>query len=144
MDHYISPVQLFFYKKLVVCLMLIMSIFHQHIYAQEVEHNYKVGLNYVDCDSIKLVGLSDYSAIITIRAGIYRFHQNFRLSRKQGVQSGEFYSCNAIQGYLIIKYNNREFLYVNVDKRIWDELIGNQDPEGFYLKMVDEIEKFPE
>lgn len=133
----------FFKRSLLWFICFITIIFSQSVlYAQEVEHNYKVGPKYVDCDSIKIIGLSEYDAISTIRAGIYRFHQNFRLTRKQGFQRGEYYSCNTIKGYLIITNNNSESLYVDVDKQIWNELIGNRDPEGYYLKMMDQMQKF--
>jgi hypothetical protein len=133
----------FFKKSILWFICFLTIIFSQSvIYAQEVEHNYKVGPNYIDCDSIKIIDLSERDAISTIRAGIYRFHQNFRLTRKQGFQRGEFYSCNTIQGYMIIKYDDTEFLYVDVDKQVWNELIGSQDPEGYYLKIMDQLQKF--
>ena len=111
--------------------------------AQEVEHNYQVGPQMTDCDSIQLVGLTESEAIASIATYSYRFQQKFRLTRKNGFQGGEFYSCDTKHGYLIIKFNNRDRLYLDVEKSIWDELISNQDPEGFYIKIQNQLRAYP-
>ena len=111
--------------------------------AQEVEHNYPVGPQATNCDSLDIVGLSQTESISSIRASKYRFDQSFRLTRKQGFQLGEYYSCDNKEGFLIIKYDGKESLYHNVDKLIWNELISSSDPEGYYLKIRQQLQKYP-
>ncbi len=108
----------------------ITSVFTQ---AQEVEHNYLVGPQLTNCDSLEIDDFSLGKAIEKIRGAKYRFDQKFRLTRKSGLQKGEFYSCDNQRGYLIITMDNEEFLFVSVDKSFWNELISSSDPEGFYL-----------
>ena len=118
-------------------------IFSSWIYcgskAQEVEHNYLVGPQSTNCDSLDIIGFSLSESIALIRASTYRFDQSFRLTRKQGLQLGEYYSCDNEVGFLIIKYDGKESLYHKVDKRIWDELISTSDPEGYYLNIKQQL-----
>ena len=107
--------------------------------AQEVEHNYLVGPQITNCDSLDIIGFSLSESIALIRASTYRFDQSFRLTRKQGLQLGEYYSCDNEVGFLIIKYNGKESLYHKVDRRIWDELISSSDPEGYYLNIKQQL-----
>ena len=102
--------------------------------AQEVEHNYLVGPQSTTCDSLKMHDLSIDQCIEQIRKSNFRFDQTFRLTRKKGLQQGEFYSCDGKVGFLIIKFNDEEQLYQNVEKTSWELLISSSDPEGYYLK----------
>ena len=103
--------------------------------AQEVEHNYLVAPQSVDCDSLKMEDLPSSQAKKLIRASIFRFDQSFRLTRKSGLQLAEFYSCDNESGYLIIKFDDQEKLYRDVQKDNWDKFITSSDPEGFYLEI---------
>ena len=102
-------------------------------YGQEVEHNYLVGPGFTTCDSLNLVGLDLEKSIKLIRSAKFRFNQEFKLTRKIGLQMGEYYSCDGRLGFLIIKYDDCVTLYQNVKKEIWAEMKSSADPEGFYL-----------
>ncbi|NJN28063.1 MAG: hypothetical protein HC819_19870 [Cyclobacteriaceae bacterium] len=102
--------------------------------AQDLEHNYVVGPQFTNCDSLPIEGTSVVEAIELIRKADFRYHQNFRLTRRQGFQSGNFYSCDVAHGYMIIRYDGVEKLYVNVPKSAWESLLSNPDPELYYLK----------
>lgn len=110
--------------------------------AQEAEHNYLVGPQVTNCDSLDINGLSLTKSISLIRASIYRFDQSFRLTRKKGLQLGEYYSCDNKEGYLIIKYDGEEKLYHSVDKILWNELISSSDPERYYLNKILQLRKY--
>lgn len=109
-------------------------------FAQEVEHNYKVGPQSTNCDSLDISGQSASQSIELIRATKFRFNQSFRLSRKQGLQLGAYYSCDNKGGFLIIKYDGKENLYHKVDKHLWEEFISSSDPEGYYLKVKQQLQ----
>ena len=111
---------------------------------QEVGHNYLVGPQFTDCDSLKMDGLTPEQAIEKIRRAKYRFDQKFRLTRKQGLQKGEFYSCDNQTGYLVITLDGRESLYFHVNKDFWDSLVTSADPEGYILKNKGSLQKWPE
>lgn len=122
-------------------LLFVLSSFHLNIIlAQEVEHNYLVGPQMTDCDSLDITGLSLHESIDKIRASKFRFDQAFKLTRKQGLQSGEFYSCDNERGYLVISFDGIESLFVNIEKNIWNDLISTSDPEGLYFKMKKKYE----
>ncbi|MCG8307854.1 MAG: hypothetical protein MI975_10730 [Cytophagales bacterium] len=122
-------------------LLLILAIFSclsfDPVRAQDVEHNYSVGPGVVTCDSLKLDGSSTEKPIDQVRSAKFRFKQEFKLTRKQGLQMGQFYSCDHSTGYLIIKYNGKQTLYSDVGKKFWDELITSGDPENFFTGAKD-------
>ena len=100
-------------------------------FAQEVEHNYLVGPQSTSCDSLDTAGLNISQSIKLIRGSKFRFDQHFKLTRKQGLQGGEFYSCDNEAGFLIVKYNQDEYLFLGVKKSIWNQFISSNDPEGY-------------
>lgn len=102
-------------------------------FGQEVEHNYSVGPQQTDCDSLQIDGYSKEEAIQTIKLADFRFDQSFSLSRKNGLQSGAYYSCDHQAGFMIIKYDGMEYLYKNVAKSLWNDLISSTNPEDFYI-----------
>jgi predicted AlkP superfamily phosphohydrolase/phosphomutase len=118
-------------KSILICILMVTLL--SKSYSQEVEHNYKVGPQATTCDSLSLERLSETEAIEQIRLTKFRFQQSFRLTRRMGFKGGEFYSCDNINGYLLLKYNDEEQLYVNVKKEYWENLKISSDPEGFYL-----------
>lgn len=113
------------------------------VFAQEVEHNYLVGPQNTNCDSLYVHGFSLPESIAKIRTVKFRFDQSFRLTRKQGLQVGEFYSCDGDIGYLIIKYDDKETLYLGVSKNVWTDIISSTDPEANFLKIEASLKKFP-
>ena len=114
----------------------------QCAFSQGVEHNFIVGPQEVTCDSLKLDGVSQEIGIEKIRVAKFRFQQSFKLTRKSGLQLGEYYSCGDLLGYLIIKYNDTSYLYQDVEKTLWDQLVSSADPEGVYLKAKDALSEF--
>lgn len=125
-------------------LFLMLSIVSSSLcVAQDIKHNYTVGPQTVTCDSLKLNESSLDISIESIRRTKFRFDQTFKLTRKSGLQRGEYYSCDNKSGFLIIKYNDSENLYQKVEKVIWNKLTSSADPEGYYLKIEQQLIKFP-
>lgn len=112
------------------------------LFAQEVEHNYKVGPQVTTCDSLNLKSVPSDLRLKTVRKTKFRFRQSFKLTRQKGFQSGEYFSCDNISGYLILKYNGVEMLYHEVKKEIWKALISSSDPEGYYLGIKEDLQEF--
>jgi len=119
-----------YFKVALIMLMLTISISAK---AQEVEHNYKAGPQNVSCDSLKLPADDLPAALVLLKEATYRYSKKFRLTRKNGLQAGEYYSCNGIKGFLITRYDNIEVLYMNIDINVWESFTSSADPEGFYL-----------
>ena len=128
-------------KQIVILFILIFNL--TCVIAQEVKHNFLVGPQLVNCDSMELAGFSTNQCIDSIRASSFRFDQSFRLTRKQGLQSAEYYSCDNMSGYLIVRYNGLFDLFNNVEKHIWDQMISSSDPEGYYLEIKKQLDNFP-
>lgn len=122
----INLVRIFFVSALFLC--------PNRAIGQEVEHNYKVGPQSVTCDSLYLPDNDLPSALEAVKSASFRDVRQFKLTRKQGLQGGHYYSCNAATGYMIIRYDNEEQLYLNISKEFWNTLTTNADPDGVYLK----------
>ncbi len=109
--------------------------------AQEVEHNYLVGPQTTTCDSLKLDIESLDLSIQKIRKTTFRFQQDFKLTRRQGLQRAEFYSCDNVHGFLIVSMDGTETLYSGAAKDQWQQLISSSDPEGYFLNVKNDLIK---
>jgi hypothetical protein len=108
----------------------------QQALAQEVEHNYPVGPQNTNCDSLKLAELPFQEVISTLENTSFRFDQGFRISRISGVRAAHYYSCNGIVGYLILTIGQEKKVFIDVPKSLWNEFITTSDLDGFYEKNI--------
>jgi len=104
----------------------------------QVEHNYPVGAQSTDCDSLDISTGSIKEAIEGIVNSKFRFQQQFKISRTYGVMSASFYSCDGERGFLIMKVDKKDYIYLEVQKSVWDTLITSQDINGFYNSDIKE------
>ena len=103
----------------------------QPLFAQ-VEHNYKVGPQSTNCDSLEISALSIDDAISIIKQSSFRYQQQFKISRTYGVINASFFSCDGQLGYLIITVDKKDYIYFDVPKSKWTGLISSADINGFY------------
>jgi hypothetical protein len=98
----------------------------------QVEHNYKVGPQSTNCDSLEIRAFSTDDAISIIKQSSFRYQQQFKISRTYGVMSASFFSCDGKLGYLIVKVEKKDYIYIDVPKSKWTGLISSADINGFY------------
>ncbi len=122
---------------------VIFIMFMSGLHAQDVEHNYLVGPQFTDCDSLKFDGLTIEKTIEYIRTLKFRYQQNFKLTRRMGFKGAEYFSCDLMTGLLIIHHDGKQFLFSDVSKADWEILSSSSDPEGYYLQKKDIWAKFP-
>ena len=118
-----------------IVLLFIMGI--EKVNAQ-VEHNYPVGPQSTNCDSLDITTLSLDEAISKIENSKFRFQQQFKISRTYGIMNARYYSCNGKSGYLIMLVDKKDLIYLEVPKSVWETLITSADINAFYKS---EIEK---
>lgn len=104
------------------------------VHAQEVEHNYLVGPQKTNCDSLDLNQKELKDKIAEIKQTNFRYTQHFTLNRKEGFQGGWYYSCDNEIGFLVVKRNNKWELYNGVSKATWQEFVHS----GSFEKFIDE------
>jgi len=109
--------------------------------AQEVEHNYELGPQQTNCDSLKLEASDLEQAIEMIKSAKFRYQQSFKLTRRAGFKGGDFYSCDNHSGYLMIRYHDSAFWYKQVTLEFWKIMISSSDPEGYYLENKQKLEE---
>lgn len=117
-------------------LLLLTSFLIQQVMAQEVEHNYPVGPQNTNCDSLNLAEMPLEEVISTLENTSFRFDQGFRISRISGVRAAHYYSCNGIDGYLILTTGQEIKVFIDVPKSLWNEFIAASDLDGFYEKNI--------
>jgi hypothetical protein len=104
----------------------------------QVEHNYPVGPQSTNCDSLDIALLSLDEAISKVESSKFRFQQQFKISRTYGVMSAKYYSCNGKSGYLIMLVDKKNLMYLEVPKTVWDTLITSSDINAFYKSEIEE------
>ncbi len=119
---------------LTVFISLMISV-NQQLYCQ-VKHNYPVGPQNTSCDSLDVSGMTRVEAIKQVENAVFRFNQNFKLSRTSGVRAAHYYSCDGSKGYLVITVNKDKLLFLNVPKNVWNEIITSSDIDGFYEESI--------
>jgi hypothetical protein len=106
------------------------------IYSQEVEHNYPVGPQKTNCDSLHMTELSPLEMISAIENSSFRFDQGFKVSRVTGIRAGHFYSCDGVSGYLILTIGKEKKIFPAIPKILWNEFITSSDLDGFYESKI--------
>lgn len=115
---------------------LLLSVFISVEGMAQVEHNYTVGPTNTACDSLNIAGLTAGEAIEAIRHTTFRHVQQFRLSRQSGLRGGTYYSCDQVQGMAVVRYGQKELLFLDLPKKVWDQWLGSDDPESFFLDHI--------
>lgn len=128
-------------SKVFLALMFGTYLMSKVVVAQEVEHNYKVGPQQTNCDSLELMAEETDVVIDLLKTTKFRFQESFNLTRRVGFKGGDFYSCNNQTGFLIIRYHDDQFLYKGVSMDFWNGLTNSSDPEGYYLKNKPKMEE---
>ncbi len=106
------------------------------LFAQEVEHNYVVGPQNTNCDSLDLDGLSVNEAVGAITSSKFRLDQQFKLNRPGGLMAGGFYSCDNAKGFLIIIFDGKKQLFNEVPLATWDAFVSSSNPEDYFLNKI--------
>ena len=101
------------------------------VFAQ-VEHNYPVGPKSANCDSLDITSSTLEDAISTIELTTFRYQQQFKISRTYGIMSAKYFSCDGQTGYLVLKVDKEDLIYLEVPDSKWKGLIGSADINGFY------------
>jgi len=106
------------------------------VVTQAQDRNFEVISETTSCDELPKVFENNSEALGLIVNAKYRLHQNFKIRRKKGLQSGEFYSCDNQVGYLIIWIDQDYEIYREVALDDWETLISSNDPENILETVI--------
>jgi len=118
-------------RRIVLFIVLSCLLGAHHLFGQ-VEHNYPVGPQNTNCDSLDIDALSFDEAVQLIERSTFRYQQQFKISRTYGIMNARYYSCNGEEGYLIMRVDKKDLLYFDVPKVKWETLISSADINGVY------------
>jgi len=121
-------------------ILSILLFFMGYVYLAQgqVEHNFVIGPQITNCDSLPPTYTNPERALEIIRGAKFRFTEDFEIRRNSGFRGANFYSCDNEQGFLIVKVDDQSIIFPNVPKKIWDEFIGSNNMEGYYLRIKNE------
>ena len=102
----------------------------------QVEHNYSIVSGYTNCDSLDLKDIEKKEVLKLLEQASFRFRQEFKLTRQEGLKGAAYYSCDGERGYLAVFYHDHSYLFKNVTKEIWVGFSKSSDPEGFFTKQI--------
>jgi hypothetical protein len=118
-------------KAALITMMFTMLCINVPVFSQ-VEHNYEVGPQSANCDTLDITSYPLGEAKSIIELATFRYQQQFKISRTYGVMSARFYSCDGKSGYLVIKVDKKDIIYLEVPEAKWKGLISSADINGFY------------
>lgn len=110
----------------------------------QVERNYKVEPKSANCDTLDITSFPLKKAISTIESSTFRYQQQFKISRTYGVMSARFYSCDGNSGYLIMKVDKKDIIFLEVPETKWKGLISSADINGYFDTEIKENYDFIE
>jgi hypothetical protein len=125
-------------NKIYIPICVLLLIININTTYGQVEHNYPVGPQTTTCDSLDILPLSLGEAISMIENSKFRFQQQFKISRSYGVMNARFYSCDGEFGFLVMKVDKKDRIYLEVPKSVWNNLITSSDINAFFTSEIKE------
>lgn len=119
-------------------IVLTIMVNYQPAYSQ-VEHNYPVEPQSTDCDKLDLSSGPFKDVIARIENSSFRFTQRFKISRSYGIMNARYYSCDGETGFLILRIDKEDVLFLNVPKSVWNSLITSPDINAYYAAEIRDI-----
>ena len=113
---------------LIVALFIFRSGFTQ-------ERNFEVS-SPSSCDNLPSYFENADAALSQIETVKFNTTESFRINRKRGLTSGQFYSCDNKTGFLVLEIDGQKVIYRSVEKTLWNELTSTNDPEGFIYQRI--------
>ena len=90
----------------------------------------------VSCEELNSSFGSLSEALTQITQSQFRFTESFKIRRKNGLKSGDFYSCDNEKGYLIIHIDDKFEIYREVIIKDWQDLISSNDPDNLIESLI--------
>ena len=117
-------------KRILIIMFFLGLFFGRNVFAQ-VEHNYPMGPQKTNCDSLSAISSVFSEALHAIEISTWRFKQSIKLNRLNGILRAEYYSCDGQTGFLIVLTSNKECIYKIVPVNLWNEFLKTNDPEKY-------------
>lgn len=96
------------------------------------EQNMQVQPQKTDCHDLPDTFVNMREAIKALEGASYRFSQQFKTSKQEGVMAAKFYSCDNEGGYLALKVDGKYEIYRSIPKEHWINLIKTTDLDQYY------------
>ena len=102
----------------------------------QVQHNFPMGPSKTSCDSTDISSVHRVDLADTIRKLMFRYVEEFRISRYKTPRHAWFHSCDGATGFLIAKESeDLEVIFDQVKKSDWDEFVKAKDPIASYKQL---------
>ena len=105
----------------------------------QVKHNYQVEPNATTCDSLNIFGMNLEESILEIENATFRFKQQFEISRVEGIRSARYFTCDGVLGYLIVIIGDNKYVFIDMPKFKWEEMIRAADINQYYEDEIEDL-----
>ena len=105
------------------------------LYAQDPQ-NMKVENQILDCSKMKSYFANVEQAHEILESTTFAFTQELKTTKRFGVKTANYYSCDNENGYLLMSVDDKEILYKNYPRFQWKLLIETNDLDGFYAENI--------
>lgn len=76
--------------------------------------------NSQDCSKINTHFTSYQQAISEVENAKFKISESVNTSQSSWIQSAHYYSCDGLTGYFIFKTHDKEYLYQDVPREVWN------------------------
>ena len=129
------------------CVFLLILLFTAPSFSQEKTtgskdpQNMRIEPENTDCHQLpeRFEDLSQ--ALEALEKTRFYYDQSVKTTRRSGLMSARFVSCDFKAGYLVIRIDSMDQVYPNVEKGIWDQFQQTADIDGFYYKHIANLPK---
>lgn len=81
-----------------------------------------------DCEQLPKKYSSYDEAVKTIKTAHFKMEESINTSKSSWVRGADYYSCDGVTGFFILKTDNQYYLYSGVPSEIWQ---GFKNSESF-------------
>lgn len=85
-----------------------------------------------DCSNLTPNWKSEKEAITKIEKSSFTMSEYVTPENSSWMQSAHYYSCDELNGYLIVKGKETTFVHQDVPKNVWNDLKNARSIGGFY------------
>ena len=92
-----------------------------------------------DCNKLPTTFSSYDQAIELVKNSSFLFEDEANASNSSWITGANFYSCDKVTGFLIIKINQREYIHQDVPIRVWLDFKSAESKGKFWNARIKQI-----
>ncbi len=88
--------------------------------------------NGIDCDQLPNKYINYHEAVNKIKTTKFKIIESVNTSKSSWIRGGEFYSCDGITGFFILKTDKQLYLYSEMPFKVWQGFKNSESFGSYY------------